>query len=180
MHVRLCTVGQGEQKMNPSDANFQAVVGVDWAHAKHDFCVCTDDCDRYGQVKNTVDAVTQWAQGLQERFNGPVAVVLELNKGPLISMLIAFPHITVDPVNPASLAKYRQTFALSRAKDDPSDAFLLVDLFQRHPERLKPLSLQSTAMRTRQQLTQARTELRGDHPNHQRTQKLLPLSPSMV
>jgi len=88
--------------------------------------------------------------------------VLELNKGPIVSALLPFEFITLFPVNPTSLAKYRQTFVPSQAKDDPLDAFLMVDFFHRHRERLPPLVLQSADMRMLQNLTQARNDLRGD------------------
>lgn len=38
---------------------------------------------------------------------------------------------------PATLAKYRQAFTHSGAKDDPSDAFLIVDFMQRHDDKLR-------------------------------------------
>jgi len=51
------------------------------------------------------------------------------------------------PINPSTLAKYRETFTPSGAKDDPTDAELAVDLITRHPERFSPLKPQSVGMR---------------------------------
>jgi transposase len=47
--------------------------------------------------------------------------------------------VAVDlfPINPVTLAKYRNAFRPSGAKDDPSDAGLLLELLERHPEALK-------------------------------------------
>ena len=45
------------------------------------------------------------------------------------------------------LAKYRQAFVPSQAKDDPTDAELALELLTRHPERFKPLQPQSAKMR---------------------------------
>jgi thiamine pyrophosphokinase len=42
----------------------------------------------------------------------------------------------IFPINPSTLAKYREAFQSSRAKDDPTDAELAVDLILRHPERV--------------------------------------------
>jgi transposase len=44
--------------------------------------------------------------------------------------------LTLYPVNPVTLARYREAFAPSRAKDDPSDARLLAEILQLHREKL--------------------------------------------
>ena len=55
-------------------------------------------------------------------------MVLELSKGPLVSALQRYDFFVLFPVNPSMLAKYREAFKPSRAKDDPTDAELAVDL----------------------------------------------------
>jgi len=47
---------------------------------------------------------------------------LEIDKGPLVYALQKYHFLVLFPVNPATLAKYRQAFTPSRAKDDPTDA----------------------------------------------------------
>jgi transposase len=59
------------------------------------------------------------------------------------------------------LAKYREAFKPSRAKDDPTDAELALDLLLRHPERFRPLSPQSAGMRSLLSLIEQRRELVG-------------------
>jgi len=49
-------------------------------------------------------------------------VCLEISKGPLVSALERYDFLVIFPVNPTTLAKYRQAFVLSHAKDYPSDA----------------------------------------------------------
>jgi hypothetical protein len=125
-----------------SDSRFAAFVGIDWADAKHDVCLraADSDNDEYAVTRHTPEAIQDWALGLQRRFNGqPIAVCLELNKGPLVAALRQYDWIVRFPVNPKSLAKYREAFASSGAKDDPSDARLQLDLLIKHPERLKAL-----------------------------------------
>jgi len=63
---------------------------------------------------------------LHQRFNGPIAVAIELSKGPIVSALQKYDFIVIYPINPYTLAKYRVTFTPSRAKDDPTDAELAV------------------------------------------------------
>jgi transposase len=70
--------------------------------------------------------------------------------------------LVLFPVNPTTLAKYRQTFHVSGAKDDPSDAQLALELLLTHPERFKPLRSPSAPMRTLQQLVEQRRMLIDD------------------
>ena len=77
-----------------------------------------------------------------------MAVALELCKGPLVYALQKYDFFVIFPVNPSTLAKYREAFTPSRAKDDPTDAELALDLIQRHADRFTPLIPQSVEMRT--------------------------------
>jgi hypothetical protein len=56
------------------------------------------------------------------RHGGQMAVALELAKGPIVSALQKYKFFVIYPINPTTLAKYRQTFNPSGAKDDPTDA----------------------------------------------------------
>jgi len=85
---------------------------------------------------------------MHQRFGGPIAVALELAKGPIVSALQKHDFFVLFPINPSTLAKYREAFKPSRAKDDPTDAELALDLLLHHPERFQPLKPQSAAMRT--------------------------------
>ena len=66
------------------------------------------------------------------------------------------------PINPSMLAKYREAFKPSRAKDDPSDAQLALDLLLHHRDRLNLLKPQSAQMRTLLYLVEQRRRLVGD------------------
>ncbi len=59
--------------------------------------------------------------------------------GALVYMLTKYPHLVLFPVHPTTAARYRETFAPSGAKSDPSDTDSLLDLLLRHRERLRPL-----------------------------------------
>lgn len=146
----------------PSD--FAAFVGIDWADRKHDICCQPTGGEReLRQIQHTPQAIEDWAQSLLERFAGqPVAVCLELTKGPLVYALMKYPHLVGIPVNPAGLAQYRKTFTPSGAKDDPTDAELALDLVQRHFDRFQPLTPDSPEMRTLQELVVYRRKCVGD------------------
>ena len=85
-----------------------------------------------------------------------------MTKGPIVYALQKYDFLVIFPINPATLAKYRVAFKPSRAKDDPTDAEMGLDLLLHHPERFKPLQPQSVAMRTLLSLTEHRRELVDD------------------
>ena len=87
---------------------------------------------------------------------------LELTKGPIVSALRHYDFLVLFPVNPLTVAKYREAFTPSRAKDDPTDAELQVEILLKHRDRLMPLSPQSPTMRALVQLVEHRRRLVGD------------------
>ena len=152
-------------KPQPTGNDFAAFIGIDWADAKHDICLQAANAARRESsvLPHRPDAIEAWAGALRQRFQGqPIAVCLELAKGPLVYALQKYDFLVLFPVNPATLAKYRQAFTPSQAKDDPTDAELQLDLLLRHRDKLKPLHPQGVAMRTLQYLVEQRRRLVGD------------------
>jgi transposase len=69
---------------------------------------------------------------------GRVAIGAELCRGPLFHSLSQhLDWIDIYTINPQTLARYRQAFYPSRAKDDPVDSQLLEELIRSHPDRLR-------------------------------------------
>jgi transposase len=148
-----------------ADTEYVAFVGIDWADRKHDVCLQAAGCQKreFAVLPHRPESIQQWAEGLRQRFQGrPIAVCLELSKGPLVYALQRHEFLVLFPVNPTVLAKYRETFCLSHAKDDPSDAELALELLLTHPDRLRVLQPQSAPMRALQQLVEQRRSLVGD------------------
>jgi transposase len=148
------------------EAEFAAFIGIDWADAKHDVCLQAvgSDTREFSRLEHKPEAIDAWAQAVQQRFAGrPVAVCLELNKGPLVYALRQYAFLILFPVNPLTLAKYREAFTPSHAKDDPTDAELQLELLLKHRDTLKPLKPQSPAMRALEQLVEHRRRLVGDN-----------------
>ena len=155
----------GRADMKPTDTQpFTAYVGIDWGDAKHDICLQAAGSDRreFDCIAHQVPRIDEWAKALHQRFGSPIAVALELSKGPIVYALQKYDFLVLFPINPSTLAKYRVTFKPSRAKDDPTDAEMALDLLLHHPERFKPLQPQSVAMRTLLSLTEHRRELVDD------------------
>ena len=148
----------------PSDKAFTAFIGIDWADAKHDVCIqaAGDERREFARISHQVDEIEAWARSLYQRFGGPIAIALELSKGPIVYALQKYDFFVIFPVNPTTLAKYREAFTPSRAKDDPTDAELALELILRHPHRFQPLTPQSVEMRTLVSLVEQRRRLVND------------------
>jgi len=144
---------------------FAAFIGLDWADAKHDICLQVAGSDERDLkvLEHRPEAIEAWATALLQRFKGkPIAIALELNKGPIVEALRKYDGFVLFHINPMMLAKYRQAFTPSRAKDDPSDAELQLELLLRHRDKLTPLLPQSAEMRALAQLVEYRRRLVGD------------------
>ena len=144
--------------------SFTAIVGLDWGDSKHDVCIqaSTGEGREFDVIAHSPAVVDRWIKSLHDRFGGPIAIALELSKGPIISILQKYDFIVIFPINPSTLARYRSAFKPSRAKDDPTDAEMALDLLLRHPDHFKPLKPQSIDMRTLAKLVEQRRQLVAD------------------
>lgn len=143
-------------------SHFSAYIGLDWADQKHDYCLKSPDSDKfeYGTFKHTPESIEEWALSLQKQFNNqPVAICLELKAGPVVYALLKYNFIVLFPVPPKALAKYREAFTQSGAKDDPTDAYLQLDYLMKHPSALKPLIPDNEETRILQRLVEDRRVL---------------------
>ncbi len=143
---------------------FTAYIGIDWASAKHDICLQEAGSEErvFERIAHTPEAIELWAQALYRRFGGPIAVALELSEGPIVSALEKYDFLVLFPLDPKRLARYREAFVPSGAKDDPTDAEFALDYLMRHPEKLKVLEPESVPMRKLRYLVEARDRIRGD------------------
>jgi transposase len=147
------------------DAEFAAFVGIDWADTKHDIClqVANNEEWEFAVLPHRADAIEAWAAAFRQRFAcRPVAVSLELAKGPLVYALQKYDFLVLFPINPSMLAKYREAFTPRHAKADPTDAELALELLIRYRAKLKQLKPQSVAMRMLLRLIEQRRRLVGD------------------
>ncbi len=88
-----------------------------------------------------------------KRFDGQaIAIYPEQKRGPLIYALSKYEFLVLHPVNTSLVAKYRQAFAPSWAKADPTDAHILVELLLKHPDKLKAWQPSSTKLRSLQSI----------------------------
>ena len=144
---------------------FAAIIGIDWADKEHEVCLKTFGSEALESLtlKQRPECIDEWARGLRKRFKGqPVAICLELKKGPLVHALLKYDFLILFPVNPQALCKYRNAFATSRAKDDPTDAALMVDLLSKHMDRFKAWQPEAPETRKLALLTEHRRRIVGD------------------
>ncbi len=146
-------------------SDFAALIGIDWADQKHDICEvdCKSETHNSYVIASTPKAIDEWACRLKETYPGErIAVACELKKGPLIFALSKYDHIVLFPINPSSVAKYRKAFALSGAKDDPTDAAIQVEFLSLYMHKLQALTPESEAIRKLAQLVEYRRRLVQD------------------
>jgi len=145
---------------------FAALLGLDWAEAQHEVCL-----QAAGPAQRELLSLAQrpaarnaWGQTLRTRCHGPpVAVGLELTKGPSVSALRHEARRGLLPVHPRPVATSRAALTPSRAHDDPTDAARQVDILLTHRDTLIPRSLQSPPMRAVAPDVASRRRLVGDH-----------------
>jgi|SRR5437879_2447166 len=135
----------------PLPPDYAAFVGLDWGDEKHALSLCAAGSTTVERatLEQTPEALADWANTLRTRFpNRKIAVALEQARGALLAGLSQYEHIVPFPVNPKSLARFREALYPSRSKDDPVDADLLLELLSKHRDHLRPW--QPDTVQTRQ------------------------------
>src|SRR5256714_14453355 len=143
----------------------RSLCSIDWPDQHHAACRLDQPTGRREQplVNHTPQALQEWALSLRQRFAGQsIAVCLEQSRGPLLYALLQYDFFVLYPINPATLAKYRQAFSPARGKDDPSDADYLLDLLEHHRKRLRPWHPDDQKTRTLRLLVEQRRRLIND------------------
>jgi transposase len=116
-----------------------AYIGLDWADAAHSVHLQAGDGRvEHHTVVQRPEALQAWVADLQQRFpGGQIAVAIEQRKGAVVHALLQHACFLIYPINPKALARYREAFVTSGAKDDPLDSELLLDLIVRHRAQLR-------------------------------------------
>jgi len=145
-----------------SDSEMAAFIGLDWADQHHVLCLRAADSS---QIETSVldqkpESLQAWIQQLRLRFAGrPVALILEQSRGALLYALMEVDFLRLYPINPQTLAKFRKALYPSGAKDDPTDAALLLELLEKHREHLRVWVPDDPDTRCLRLLSEARRKL---------------------
>ena len=134
---------------------YDLVIGLDRSDKKADLCLIdTHTGQRRSEIIDTTpEALWEWLLALRQQFpQARVGLCLEQPAVHLIPFLEAYAWITLHPINPLTLQKYREAFVTSRAKDDTKDADFLADLLLHHHAKLPAWAPEDSATRAVQQL----------------------------
>lgn len=92
------------------------------------------------RLSSAPEALLPWVLQLKDCLpeGATLALCIEQPCINLITFFSRFEHLVIYPVNPVTLKKYRESFILSRAKDDKKDALHLAQLIHERHTRLQP------------------------------------------
>ena len=148
-----------------ASTDYVAYVGIDWADRKHDIALydcATETWEEY-VIQSRPQDILDWVNKLRARYGtGKIAVALEQKRGPLLYALCQYDNLVLFPINPRTVANYRKAFQPSRAKSDPVDARLLVELMQKHGDKLEVWKAGCPKHRALRQWVESRRMLVGE------------------
>lgn len=151
------------------EPQFAAWIAIDWAEHQHywHMAIAATPRREHGYLSHTPQAIDQWATGLQQRFpQARLAVCLEQSRGSLVYQLAKYAHLSLYPVHPATVARYRAAFFPSGAKGDPGDAALLLEILLHHRQHLRRLDPDTADTRRLAMLTELRRKLVDERTRH--------------
>jgi transposase len=137
-------------------------IGVDWGDEWHSVHLRDEGSTKIEHLvlEQKPDLLHEWVAQLRQRSGGrKVAIAIEQRKGAVIHALMMYDFLVLYPINPKALARYRETFRTSGAKDDPSDSELLLDLLSKHRDRLRAWIPDTVQVRKLQLLCEQRRKM---------------------
>ena len=112
---------------------------------------------QYVQIGSDPESLREWLAGVESRFPGRrIAVCLEQSRGSVAYALGCYDVVDLYPVKPLTMKDYRKAFSPSGAKDDPTDAALLLEFLTKHRESLTKLTPDTGQTRKLQLLCELR------------------------
>jgi transposase len=162
LYCRRWVKPAGDQKkesdhLNPMKQShpYDLIVGLDRSDLKADLhLIDLATGQRTSQTIATApEALWEWLLQLRQQYpQARVGLCLEQPAAHLIAFLEAYEWITLYPINPITLQKYREAFVTSRAKDDAKDARYLAELLLNHSDKLPVWAPEDAQTRAVQQL----------------------------
>ncbi len=148
---------------NTPEATEPLIVGIDWADAKHDLTVIDGKKTLHFRISSDTEDVAEMIDKLTAIAAGrPIAVCLEKGRVRIIYHLMLHDTLTLYPVDPKQAARYRESFASSRAKDDRRDSYYLARLLAERQADMKPLKPDDPLTRKISLLCQTRRQMVDD------------------
>jgi transposase len=144
---------------------YAAYIGVDWADKENAISLQEAGSNEVEArvVSQKPEDLHRWLLSLRDRFAGRrVALAVEQSKGAFIHAVLTYEFVDVFRIPPKSLARYREAFASSGAKDDPTDATLLLDWVKLHRDKVKAWVPDVPEIRELAQLVEFRRTIIGE------------------
>lgn len=141
--------------------NYAAFVALDWGDQQHGFALQTAaGQSEDGTLAASAESLHGWLEQLQARFAGqPVALTLEAGKNAVVHALLGHPWLTLYPIHTAASENFRKALVPSGAKDDVSDARVLLRLLIQHRDTLRSFTPDDPATQRLEALVQLRRGL---------------------
>jgi len=118
--------------------------GIDWAERHHDVALI-DDAGKViakERISDDVAGFTRLVELVSEHHSGGLAglpVAIETAQGLLFAALRAA-NVTLYPINPLAVARYRDRYSPSRAKSDTGDSIVLANILRTDLSSHRPLA----------------------------------------
>ena len=119
-------------------------VGDDWAEAHHDIEIVDETGRRlaHGRLPEGLAGISRFHELVADHLDpdsepAQVLVGIETDRGPWVQALVAAGY-TVYAINPFQASRYRDRHAVSGAKSDPGDAYVLARDRPARPEPSPP------------------------------------------
>ncbi len=138
------------------------LVGIDWADAKHVYCVMDEAGNTLatGTISHTAEGLEQLIAAIRTHATNPreVCIALETRHGPLVGRLLD-ESFTIYPINPKAVDRHRERFRVAGGKSDLRDAWVLATVLRTDRALYRPLLPDSEAAQELRVLTRDRAEL---------------------
>lgn len=164
LSIRVAADPTNGANMEPEKTTYAAWIGLDWGSDSHALCLQLADSGVIERctLEQKPEALHSWFSNLSARFGGQkVAIAIEQTRGAVIHFLLGLDCVHVFRIHPRSLKNYRQALHPSGAKDDPSDAELLLQFMILHQSKIKAWVPDEPRVRLLLRLTEFRRKLVG-------------------
>jgi transposase len=144
-HGRLSVLmREGRRMTEAAERVFTWFVGVDWATAAHQVCVCdaTGAVHAERVVEHTGPALAAFVDWLTTVADGrlaQVAVAIEVPRGAVVETLMER-GAAVFTLNPKQVDRFRDRVSVAGAKDDRRDAWVLASALRTDPHAFRRIT----------------------------------------
>ena len=171
LHDDFAGLGSACPALNPTSRSshaetvrFAAFIGIDWADRKHDVCLPAAGSEKPRALR---PRASPGRHRRGPKSSGSVSGAAHrclpgAQPGPIVSALLEHDFFVLFPVNPSTLAKYREPSRPAAPRMTPPTPQIALDLLLRHPDKLKPLRRESAHMRALQRAGRGSADLVDD------------------